>query len=351
MFNRRWKNWTFGFIVIAIIFWIASTSQSFQNCVHERKNGKPYEALHESGPIISRTIVRLRLNVACAGDFTDKNDSAITALATAVVAFFTFTLWSATRRLWASAEHQLAEFRRSLEQSKVAEERQSADMKASIAEAARAAVAMRDVAEAAKASAKVAETSMVTLNRALMVGTKIDVNVIVRSTTIIGYQMVVIFTNTGHTPAKNVQTNSNIVVFDERVPDNFQYADRITAAPGYGVVGPNVPITFPLGIALQDIHDIQNKTRIGLVYGWTEYDDIFEGTARRRTEFCLQIEVASGVLHVIPQQRGGPSALGFVVYGPYNAIDNDCFHKLGQVPVGGLPPVTQPPPFDDMVPI
>ena len=96
-------------------------------------------------------------------------------------------------------------------------------------------------------------------------------------------------------------------------------------------------MTFPLDIAIQDIIDIQNNTKIGLIYGWTEYADIFEGTPRRRTEFCVKIEVVGDPHHIPQPQERTPSVLGFVAYGPYNAIDEDCFYKPGQVPVRGTP--------------
>jgi hypothetical protein len=144
--------------------------------------------------------------------------------------------------------------------------------------------------------------------------------------------------------------NSNVVVFDSAMPKDFRYPDRIEADQPAGVVGPNVPVVFPLDIAIADIVDIQNSRKSGYLYGWAEYDDIFPDTPRRRTEFCMLIDVF-GDPHHIPAERGGPSVLGFVARGPYNGTDDECFYKPGQgVPVaraGELPAMTQPPPMDE----
>lgn len=48
------------------------------------------------------------------GSLIHEHHDEIIALATVVLAFFTFTLWRATNRLWQSAESQLSEFRQSL---------------------------------------------------------------------------------------------------------------------------------------------------------------------------------------------------------------------------------------------
>jgi hypothetical protein len=110
MLKRSWKDWLLATITLALIVWLVSTSEAFKNCIHERKNEQPYRALHQRSAIIGTAIVGLRtrinLNIACAGNFADTNQGAITALATVFLALFTFTLWRSTTRLWkVSIEH------------------------------------------------------------------------------------------------------------------------------------------------------------------------------------------------------------------------------------------------------
>jgi len=192
---------------------------------------------------------------------------------------------------------------------------------------------------------KSAERSLAQIERALLVGAKVDTTGLVRNQRIIGHRITVLFTNTGRTPARRVTSNANFVVFDgEGVPSSFNYPDRTAAPPAYGILGPHIPLPIPIDVAIQDFIDIQNKRKLGLLYGWVEYSDIFEPNARRRTEFCTRIEVV-GDPHFFSDRIGGPSMFGFAVYGPYNATDDECVHKPGEVPVakpGELPQVTQP---------
>jgi hypothetical protein len=82
-------------VVIAILI---GSSQSFQDCVLQRKHHQTYQALHEERPLLIQAVVRLELNAACARATAGENDGAITALATVVLAVFTFTLWRTSER-------------------------------------------------------------------------------------------------------------------------------------------------------------------------------------------------------------------------------------------------------------
>ena len=86
----------------------------------------------------------------------------------------------------------------------------------------------------------------------------------------------------------------------------------------------------------------------GFFYGWVEYSDLFNATTRRRTEYCAEIQV-NGEPRIKPE-RGAASGLSFAVAGKYNGIDDDCFYKPGtRPPVGGLPPIAQPPPDAEII--
>jgi hypothetical protein len=140
-FRRIWI-WLFWFLFcIAGLFGIGALidySQAFTDCIHTYKNRKEYQTPHEGIGIIFGAIVRERVRIhllyACAGDFADKDAGGIVAVATVVVAFFTFTLWRSTRGL-----QQVTEM-------------QSRDMQRSI-------VAAEGLAKAAERSANVTETS------------------------------------------------------------------------------------------------------------------------------------------------------------------------------------------------
>jgi hypothetical protein len=57
------------------------------------------------------------------------------------------------------------------------------------------------------------------------------------------------------------------------------------------------------------------------LWGWIEYDDIFPGSVRHRTEFCFQI-----IFERLP-----PTNEGWLRYEPYsrfNAADEDCMRPI-----------------------
>jgi hypothetical protein len=199
-------------------------------------------------------------------------------------------------------------------------------------------------ADAADRSAEVAERSLVQLQRALVVPTNFVVTTIVnRQNRIIGYMVTAHFQNTGNTPAKRFTGTANTYVLEGTLPEDFRYPDRVAADPAHGTVGPRVIVPYPISIAIQDIVDIQQGRKKGFMYGWVEYSDIFESTKRRRTEFCVRIEV-NGDPTVLQPAQGGPSVLGIGVHGKYNSTDEDCVYQPGErPPVGDLPPPTQPP--------
>ena len=142
--TQWWWRWIVGGISALVLCWIVSNSASFQNCMRQQDDGSAQRALEQSGGVAGGSIVALPSRVVCAGNFADTNQGAITALATLLIAIFTYTLRNATIRLYESAERQLAEFRRSLD---IASQHAS-HMENSVAQSARAADAMEGVATA-----------------------------------------------------------------------------------------------------------------------------------------------------------------------------------------------------------
>lgn len=155
------SGWTLVVLAGALLYWLVDSSPSFKNCIRDHKNDSAYHQLHEDGAIASR-VARLHLQIVCIEDWTEHYQGAIGAVATLMVAAFTFTLWRATKRLWRSAEDQLTEFRRSLNTA----ETHAGHMAASVAQAALAATAMQSVAESAAANTVVVKTVSET-NRAI----------------------------------------------------------------------------------------------------------------------------------------------------------------------------------------
>ena len=94
-----------GFLLSA-----APNPRSFQDCMHNRKNERTFQALHQKdAPLINSIRSRIQLNLTCGFITANENNGAIAALAGIIVAFFTGTLWWATSGMWRSAEKQRAD--------------------------------------------------------------------------------------------------------------------------------------------------------------------------------------------------------------------------------------------------
>ena len=245
----------------------------------------------------------------------------VIAVATAGIFIFAWVLARSTKRLWLA--------------TKEASAIQSRDLQAFIAVA-------QEAANAAAKSAAASARAVVDIQRALIVPTQFHSTAIVRNDQVIAYRIAAVFETTGTTVARRFTGTANIVTWKGPLPEDFKYPDRMEAIAPNAFVAPRLKIPFPVDIAIQDLLDIMNKKMRGFIYGWVEYDDVFTSSARRRTEFCVEIEIIGNPL-VMPS-KGAPAPLGFAGHGRYNATDEDCFYKPGQKPpVGGLPEPTQPP--------
>jgi hypothetical protein len=86
------KAGAFWLVALIVAGWIIGSSDAFQSCIHQHKNDDAYRALHESSSVVRRTIKRSQLKIVCAGAATERTSGALTVLATALIAWFTFTL-------------------------------------------------------------------------------------------------------------------------------------------------------------------------------------------------------------------------------------------------------------------
>lgn len=135
-----------------------------------------------------------------------------------------------------------------------------------------------------------------------------------------------IWENTGTSPTKNGRGHVSWKYFDRSVPADFDFSDfddlgnRILSYDAYRplIVGPKSTALSPViniePAVLRQVRDLQGKL---LIWGWTEYDEIFGGAKRHRTEFCYQVAVS-----------GSPAShVGFSQYHIHNGVDADCMKK------------------------
>jgi hypothetical protein len=133
------------------------------------------------------------------------------------------------------------------------------------------------------------------------------------------YELAAILHNGGQTPATNVVINVSCQRMTSPLADTFGFPDSTLF--GYGVIGPKGEQHTPsIRISAADLEDILAGTDC-YFWGWVEYDDIFEGTLRHRTEFCFRIER-------IRLPITNELFIGFYPHSRYNAVDQRCLRPI-----------------------
>lgn len=102
------------------------------------------------------------------------------------------------------------------------------------------------------------------------------------------------WTNTGQTPARNVTAWATGRLFKPDIPEDFDFPKPKLDEQSFSVIGPSLFIrSHDVNISADQIVRIMTKDG-GKFYVWgrIDYDDVFEGTPRRYTEFCDRVVVA-----------------------------------------------------------
>ena len=135
-----------------------------------------------------------------------------------------------------------------------------------------------------------------------------------------GFAVKIDWENCGTTPASRCLGYTNSSLFPEdTLPSDFAYPDATSGrsqVTEMGYIGPGQQIHSTLYFDPADIKLVAQKKRYLFVWGWLEYDDIFEGSPRHRSETCVRVDISPD------RQRGEP-----VIAGPYNGIDGSCHHE------------------------
>jgi hypothetical protein len=182
--------------------------------------------------------------------------------------------------------------------------------------------AMASVEEASR----IVDSTMIATQRAYVVFREFQVNV-TRLSAIEDIQSCTIqpiWENAGTTPTRNGRAHVNWRYFERAIPNDFDLADfdemgnRVVSYDSYLplVIGPRgtsfSPVIVIEGSTIRNVRELQGRV---LIWGWAEYDDVFEGSRRHRTEFCYQMTVTGSM---------SSSHIGFRQYRRFNGVDDEC---------------------------
>jgi hypothetical protein len=110
--------------------------------------------------------------------------------------------------------------------------------------------------------------------------------------------------NGGNTPALSVFTRANLYPNKDGVPSDYEYPDFITEdnpIPAPTFVGPKGQVGIGgFEVSVTDLIAIKSGTQRMFMYGWAEYNDVFNRF--HRTEYCFELIVEGD-----PTKRGAAS--------------------------------------------
>jgi hypothetical protein len=188
--------------------------------------------------------------------------------------------------------------------------------------------------ETSEMSTRIFHAAMVATQRAYVVLREFQVHV-TRPSSIEDVQSCTvqpIWENAGTTPTRNGRSYVNWRYFDRAVPDDFDFADyddngeRLSGSDRYlpMTIGPRglsfSPAIVMDGSTVRMVRELQGRV---LIWGWAEYDDVFENSSRHRTEFCYQMSVAGSAT---------ASHISFSQYERFNGVDEDCERQPSALP-------------------
>ncbi len=142
-----------------------------------------------------------------------------------------------------------------------------------------------------------------------------------------GIRFIVAWENTGTTPTKFLVTHVSWSVFTPDIPINYDFPDLGRRANSRALIGPKSSMNMAaVDIPIADFRAVQAGAYRLYMWGWADYNDIFQGTQRHRTEFCAEILVTGSLSDTIP-------GLTFVAFTKYNGADGETMKKPNPYPL------------------
>jgi hypothetical protein len=207
---------------------------------------------------------------------------------------------------------------------------------------------LRRAVEAAEDSTRLVGSALIATQRAYVTFREFRVNV-TRLSAIEDIQNATVqpvWENGGTTPARNGRSHVSWKYFTGKIPADVELADfdetgnRVVTDDKYLplAIGPrgtaNSPVIVVDGATIRNVRENQGRV---LIWGWAEYDDVFEGSPRHRTEFCYQMNVTGSL---------SQSHIAFSLYKRFNGMDAECERYAGEplLMAPPSPPPAPPPP-------
>jgi hypothetical protein len=187
----------------------------------------------------------------------------------------------------------------------------------------------RAAVRAAERSANIANNSLTKLERAFVVQKRFDTRAGVTADKQQILRIGCVLENSGSTPTQHCIIKMNVGVFAKELTDTFEFFDVEGEDAIRSVIGPkSTSQTEALNVLMSEVENATKGTVAIYFWGWAEYDDIFDGTSRHRTEFCFRLVDYKG-----PLSQGN---LTFETHRVHNGLDDECPHQRWRTGKGGV---------------
>jgi hypothetical protein len=312
--KRFWPAlFAIGFLIAVVDGTISSlatchpvSEQPSQSAANQKA---PEECSALKGPILTTLV--------WTGDIAHKFEGLITAIFTVVLAGFTAALWRSTDKLWDAGERQLKTTR-----SVAAVQARNTKRQLQLAEM----TAERQL----RAYVYIKEFRCVKIGHT------------VSGPEYVALKVIPVWKNSGQTPTRNMKNHISWMFSTVRFRDEIDFVD-LDELRKLDMSGRR---TYPLAIAPGESVDAEelliwkyDVERMGFVdgkitgwiyiWGWAEYNDVFDNTPIRRTEFCVSVEIAATDLKVGDFKAADVS---FCAVGTRNRADEECSNQNYEYP-------------------
>jgi hypothetical protein len=135
--------------------------------------------------------------------------------------------------------------------------------------------------------------------------------------------------NSGSTRAKWELSHASLYLHDGELPSAFDFPDQWgedvpigDRDPRPSFIGPrSFTWAGPVTAHIVDLEYVKEGSKKAYIYGWIEYDDVFQDSKRHRTEYCHEIIVIGD----LTDPRATP--LHFRTYPRHNGADGECLKQ------------------------
>lgn len=233
-------------------------------------------------------------------EWTEKHDGFITALATAVIAAFTYALARSTKKLWIEAR----------------------DAGETAKESANAA---KQAAEAARESADVNKLAMVMGNRAYV---HFDgcrwISHRNNKDGSIFWRIRPRWINSGNTPTRQASFYVHYEFLDKELGPDYKFTPTVMH-PKPASIAPHSSIeSRHRDIGGKDLIDVREGRKHFYIWGVARYHDVFPNTPERVTKFCVYASRITGDPNEYWDKDKNAVEILFAGFDRHNCSDEDC---------------------------